>query len=54
MGKISLRKDIQDEVNRYGQRGQRPDLDAVKALLDGIEKLNVQIEEIDKLLVRGR
>jgi hypothetical protein len=49
-GKISLRRSIQEEVNYYGQRGVKPDLDRVRALIVAIEKLNAKILEIEKLV----
>jgi len=39
-GKISLRHDIQREVNYYGQRGVKPDLNKLRALIAAIKELN--------------
>jgi hypothetical protein len=47
MGKIDLRRDIQEEVNYYGRRGVKPDLDKVRALIAAIEALNALIEETE-------
>ena|SRR5258708_5329682 len=49
-GKINLRRNIQEEVNYYGQRGVRPDLNKVRALIAGIEELNSEIEETERLV----
>lgn len=46
-GKIDLRQAVQREVNFYGQQGVKPSKAAAKRLISAIEKLNVQIEDID-------
>jgi hypothetical protein len=49
-GKINLRRSIQDEVNYYGRRGVRPNLDNIRSLIEAIEKLNAEIIEIESLV----
>lgn len=49
-GKVSLRCDIQDEINFYGQRGIKPDIDRLGELVKGIETLNSAIEEVEALV----
>jgi hypothetical protein len=49
-GKIDLRRSIQDEVNYYGQRGVKPDLEQIRTLIVAIEKLNAEILEVEKLV----
>jgi hypothetical protein len=46
---MSLRRDIQKEVNYYGQRGVKPDLNKLRALIAAIEELNSEIEEMSGL-----
>jgi hypothetical protein len=50
LGKMSLRRDIQEEVNYYGQRGRKPNLDKLRALVGAIEELNSKIEEAERLV----
>ncbi|MDX8490225.1 hypothetical protein RFN29_01400 [Mesorhizobium sp. VK22B] len=50
VGKISLRRDIQNEINYYGQRGIKPDRKRVAELTAAIEKLNNLIEEVEMLI----
>jgi hypothetical protein len=47
MQKLSLRRAIQDEINRYGQPRASPNIVRVRALITQIEKLNGEIEEIE-------
>jgi hypothetical protein len=49
-GKINLRRDIQHEVNYYGQRGVKPDLENVRILIAAIEKPNAEILEVERLV----
>lgn len=49
-GKINLRRSIQDEVNYYGQRGVKPDVEQIRALIAAIEKLNAEILEVERLV----
>lgn len=49
-GKISLRRSIQAEINYYGQRGVKPDLDEIRRLIAGIERLNKEILEVERLI----
>jgi hypothetical protein len=50
LGKLSLRHSIQREVNYYGRRGVRPNLDNIRSLIGAIEKLNAEIIEIEKIV----
>jgi hypothetical protein len=47
-GKISLRRNIQNEINYYGIGRTKPDKEAVKALLADIEKLNAMILDVEE------
>lgn len=49
-GKLSLRRDIQNEINYYGQRGVKPDRARAAEFVVGIEKLNSSIEEVEMLV----
>jgi hypothetical protein len=49
-GKMSLRQDIQNEVNYYGRRGNKPDQEKIRALIDSIEAINAQIEDIERIV----
>ena len=49
-GKVSLRGDIQKEINSYGQRGIKPDISRLRELVKGIEALNLAIEEVEALV----
>jgi len=49
-GKINLRRDIQNEVNYYKQRGVKPDLKKIRALIAAIENLNAEIEQTERLV----
>jgi len=46
-GKMSLRRDIQAEINYYGQRNVKPNTKAVDELIQGIESLNAEIERLE-------
>jgi hypothetical protein len=48
-GKMNLRGQIQDEVNRYGQIGARPNKAKIKKLIGAIEELNEAIEAIENV-----
>lgn len=47
-GKTNLRRDVQNEINFYGQKGATPNQERLKSLIDGIELLNSEIEEIEE------
>jgi hypothetical protein len=47
---MNLRRDIQEEVNYYGQRGVKPDLNKLRALIAAIEELNSEIEETERIV----
>jgi hypothetical protein len=50
-GKVSLRQDIQDTINSYGQPWYKPSTKAkVTQLIRTIQKLNSKIDEIDRTL----
>lgn len=49
-GKLSLRREIQSEINYYGQRRASPDKRKVHQLLAAIEQLNCEIEDIERLV----
>jgi hypothetical protein len=50
VGKMSLRKDIQNEINYYGQRGVKADKQKIKALLANIDELNALVVEIEAVV----
>ncbi len=52
--KPSIRKDLQEIVNPYGQRSRRIDLANLKRVRTGISDLNRAIDEADDLLLHGR
>jgi flagellar biosynthesis regulator FlbT len=49
-GKASLRREIQSEVNRYGQQGAIPKKSKVRRLIGSIEDLNAAIEDIEAII----
>jgi hypothetical protein len=51
-GKLSLRREIQNEINFYGQENAKPRKVEVEQLLQGIAKLNVEIEKLEELVNR--
>lgn len=53
LGKLSLRRNIQDEINFYGRRGVRPNQTRVKALLDEIDRLNEMILAVEEAVRAG-
>lgn len=46
-GKINIRREIQSEVNYYGQRNREPDRTRVRELISLIEQLSDEIEQIE-------
>jgi hypothetical protein len=50
MGKLSLRREIQDAINHYGQPRAPVNRDEVQQLVDAVRRLNAQIEEVDAAL----
>jgi hypothetical protein len=53
-GKLSLRRNIQDEINYYGRRSVKPNRERVKALLAEIDRLNSMIIEAEEAVGSGR
>lgn len=49
-GKLSLREEIQQEVNYYGQGNVKPNKKKIRKLISDIEKLNSEIEGIEQLI----
>jgi len=51
-GKAGLRQAVQGEINLYGQRNFKPNKDRIKSLIEGIEKLNSEIEGAEEIINR--
>jgi hypothetical protein len=49
-GKLNLRRNIKAEVNYYGRRGVKPDLEKVRALIAAIKKLNAEIRDVEQIV----
>jgi hypothetical protein len=47
-GKLSLRRNIQDEINFYGIGRTKPNKEAVKSFLSEIEELNAMILDVEE------
>ncbi|MGX0966764.1 hypothetical protein AB7M63_007213 [Bradyrhizobium japonicum] len=47
-GKLSLRRDIQNEINYYGIGRTRPNKERIRFLLGEIDKLNAVIVEVEE------
>lgn len=52
-GKLSLRRDIQDEINYYGRGRVKPDREKIKKLLADIDALNSVILEAEEVVGSG-
>jgi hypothetical protein len=50
IGKMSLRHDIQEEINYYGQRGRKPNPEKLRALIGAIKELNCEIKKMESLV----
>ena len=50
LGKLSLRREIQNAINHYGQPREQVDRDEVRKLLDAVSRLNTQIEDVEAAL----
>ena len=48
--KLDLRRQIQAEINFYGQRGVRPNKAKLKNFVKAIVRLNTMIEQIEKVV----
>jgi hypothetical protein len=46
-GKWELRDAVQHEVNSYGQKGVKPNIPKVRALIAAIKELNTAIEQVE-------
>jgi hypothetical protein len=53
-GKLSLRRDIQDEINYYGRARVKPDVERVKRLLAEIESLNNRILDAEETVAANK
>ena len=49
-GKVNLRREIQQEINFYGQRGVKPDRERVAELMRLIRELNSNIEAMEQAI----
>lgn len=49
-GKLSLRREIQDAINHYGQPHAKLDRTKIRRLLGAVKELNAQIEEVEATL----
>jgi hypothetical protein len=52
-GKLSLRRDIQNEINYYGRGRVKPNREKIKELLAQIDKLNSVILEAEEVVGSG-
>jgi hypothetical protein len=53
-GKVSLRRQIQEEINYYGLGRTTPNKEKVKFLLGEIEKLNAAILDVEEVVNVGK
>jgi hypothetical protein len=53
-GKLSLRREIQEEINYYGRGRHKPDKERVRSLLKQIDELNAAILDVEDAVGAGK